>query len=772
MRSSGGGGAKAIGDVAALGNMVAGLSAQKAGWLIDKWFLGRDLPMPVVGGDTANSKAASGVYNYATVTGGLFVGGVSAEDINQGSAGTCYLVASMGAIAGVNGGLITDAVTDNGNGSYGVRFYLDGAPVYVTVDRNVPVTGTNRVALSSNAEHSLSGESWASLIEKAYAQLNAQANINNAKSWSGEASYQAVEGGWANPIKQLTNLSYRYYSSYYAGVPDNFKTSEVTSADAGTYKQTIIDALAGGAVGWLASFGNTTDAGNGKRNLVSGHAFMLLGYDAGTDLFTVRNPWGGSGGDYNVQFTAAIGDFWNPTVKGIVALSEVGAAPPVFGYALATSAGEAAPATEGDAVTLTVNAGSGGDLTRVAAQLDGGVDVVKILANSSAFAALRADGSVVTWGYGPYGGDAAAVGSQLVNVVSLAATEQAFAALRADGSVVTWGSFLGGGNSAEVAAALDGTIDVVQVTSTRLAFAALRADGSVITWGDQVQGGFSGAVAPVLTGVSRLAAGANATATADLAIAAADAAKAEGGAGAVTPFTFTVTRSGNTGLAISVPFSVGPGALRPAGAAAFSGGALPSGTVNFAAGVTSATITITVDVAGDAALEGNQEFVVTLGPAPAGVALVATAAGGTILEDEAISDIVAVNGTSDVPMAMAPVFYSGPVAGVEREMILLSPENLTIALGGPNWFVHSGSGNDAIAAFGGTNVLDGGTGSNFLTGGPGADTFFVDARGATAAIWSTVNSFGPGMRRRCGECRRAVFRSIGSTGRGRRGSPG
>ncbi len=2183
------GGAKALGDVAELGNMAAGLSAQKAGWLIDKWFLGRDLPMPVVGGDTANSKAASGIYSYAKATGALFVSGAAASDINQGSAGTCYLVASLGAIAGVNGALITDAVIDNANGSYGVRFYLDGAPVYVTVDQNVPVTGTNRVALSSNVEHSLSGESWVSLIEKAYAQLNAQANINNAGKWSGEASYQAVEGGWANPIKQLTNLSYRYYSSYYAGVPDNFKASEVTSTDAGTYKQTIIDGLAGGAIGWLASFGNTYDAGNSKQNLVSGHAFMLLGYDAGTDLFTVRNPWGGTGGGYNAQFTVTIGDFWNSTVKGIVALSEAGAAPPVFSYALASSAGEATPATEGDTVTLTItrsgtgaastvylsttgisagagdfagvnrvavnfaaqettasiavktnadtlaedtesfradifvtaaetvsaasvvshikdqatavfsyaatssapdadhaaiegagitytitrsgsgsvstiylstmavtaggadiagldrltlqfaayetvksitiatlqdsavegtesfnlefrenpdsagttmlaagfiadaalpaygytiqssagsaeaaveeggavsfsihrsgtgtqstvyvatgqgsagnadyaalalqavtfeayqsvatvtvqtnqdwwletpeyfrldlflqqgaasfathgtgfikdrpnadfnyaitnssdaapvaegssivftvtrsgsgaastvyltttdgsagrldyagldqfalefaayetskqvtietladagseeaehfwlnlyrniadsaqatssqgriadaaapsfdysvtssapeaapvdeggqisftitrsgtgaastvyvstldstagggtdfapvtelavdfaahestktvtvatyadastegdeyfwldlyetyadsqtgayaafargtiadavvtdfsytvssdagfatpaseggsvtftitrsgtgaastvyvstsdssawagvdfealpalavnfapyetsksvivatyqdsaaeglegfwldlyesyadsqsgdyaayasgyiadaavvdfdytvassagiltpaseggvitftitrsgtgaastvylsttgstaqdgsdfqglaaqplifaanetsktvtvatyqdnategveyfwldlfesyadsqddtyaafasgyiadavvadfsysvtsnapagapasegagitftitrsgagadsvvyvrtsdatatsgidyedlpaqalafatgetsktitvptyqdsadegleyfwldlfesyadsltddyaafasgyvadtssavfsytvatnagiltpvaeggavsftitrngtgaastvyvtttgatatagddfqalsaqavsfgandltgtvtvnvladatidpgeyfwldvfqsltdsqagnyaaytsayltdtapanfdytvtstaaatpvtegddvtftitrsgtgaastvyvttiqatawenidytglpivalafaanetaktitvhtladeesevaekfwldlytslgdiaggdfltfgtanivdpfsafgvqnappaapansapltatdvaitsfrgdrpgsfantrafaairsdrsvvtwgdaenggdssavsgqlagvvritpnafafaalradgsvvtwgnaslggnsapvagalagalagaidvtdvfstmsafaavrrdgsvitwgdpstggnsasvapsldgtvdvtaivsnmsafaalradgsvvawgygafggdstavaaaidgtldvmrlaatgsafaairsdgsvvtwgnaadggdssavaaalngaidvvgigatasafaairadgsvvtwgqnqaggssatvaaaldgttgvvalaatqsafaarredgsvvawgSAGSGGDLTGVAAQLDGTVDAVKILANSSAFAALRSDGSVVVWGHGPYGGDAAAVAGQLTNVVSLAATEQAFAALRADGSVVTWGSFLGGGNSADVAAQLDGTIDVVQLTGTGLAFAALRADGSVVTWGDQVQGGFSGAVASALTSVSQLTAGSNTTATADLAIAAADAVKLEGGAGATTSFTFTVTRTGNTGTAITVPYTVSPAAPRPAGAAAFSGGVLPSGTVAFAASETNATITI--EVAGDAVLEGNQNFTVTLGPAPAGVAFVAATATGTILEDEAISDIIAVNGSTGNPMAIAPVFYAGPVAGLEREMILLTPENLTIALAGPNWFVHSGSGDDAIAAFGGTNVLDGGTGSNFLTGGPGADTFFVDARGATAPIWSTVNGFSTG----------------------------
>ena len=51
---------------------------------------------------------------------------------------------------------------------------------------------------------------------------------------------------------------------------------------------------------------------------------------------------------------------------------------------------------------------------------------------------------------------------------------------------------------------------------------------------------------------------------------------------------------------------------------------------------------------------------------------------------------------------------------------------------------------DAIAANSGINVLDGGTGSNFLTGGSGTDTFFVDDRGPTADIWSTVNGFHAG----------------------------
>ena len=88
--------------------------------------------------------------------------------------------------------------------------------------------------------------------------------------------------------------------------------------------------------------------------------------------------------------------------------------------------------------------------------------------------------------------------------------------------------------------------------------------------------------------------------------------------------------------------------------------------------------------------------------------------------------------------------YTGPVAGLQQEYINTGADSLNITASTPNWFIHSGGGNDAIAVSGGTNVLDGGTGSNFLTGGSGTDTFFVDDRNAPADIWSTVNNFHAG----------------------------
>ena len=68
----------------------------------------------------------------------------------------------------------------------------------------------------------------------------------------------------------------------------------------------------------------------------------------------------------------------------------------------------------------------------------------------------------------------------------------AFAALKADGSVVTWGHADFGG-STTTHTPLDATLSsgVTQIFSTGEAFAALKADGSVVTWGDAGSGAVS-----------------------------------------------------------------------------------------------------------------------------------------------------------------------------------------------------------------------------------------------------------------------------------------
>ena len=84
--------------------------------------------------------------------------------------------------------------------------------------------------------------------------------------------------------------------------------------------------------------------------------------------------------------------------------------------------------------------------------------------------------------------------------------------------------------------------------------------------------------------------------------------------------------------------------------------------------------------------------------------------------------------------------YSGPVPGINDQLVFITPDNLNIASTINNVFVRSGDGNDALQAIGGTNVLDGGGGSNFLTGG-GLTSFYLDAGGATKDTWSTITNF-------------------------------
>ena len=199
--------------------------------------------------------------------------------------------------------------------------------------------------------------------------------------------------------------------------------------------------------------------------------------------------WGtqGSGGDpgvYSVsQFTGTtlIADVSDQLQDGVQAL-------------YSTNSAFAALKADGSVVTWG-NQSLGGDSSAVAAALESGV--TEIFSTQTAFAALKEDGSVVTWGNQGQGGNSAGVAEALSGgVVTIHSTQNAFAAIKADGSVVTWGAW--GGNSSAVADDLAG--GVVTIASTERAFAALKADGSVVTWGIADYGGDSSALSDELSG--------------------------------------------------------------------------------------------------------------------------------------------------------------------------------------------------------------------------------------------------------------------------------
>ncbi|MGD8171605.1 hypothetical protein ACQEXU_08115 [Vibrio sp. TRT 21S02] len=142
------------------------------------------------------------------------------------------------------------------------------------------------------------------------------------------------------------------------------------------------------------------------------------------------------------------------------------------------------------------------DISKYQAELDGSKHkVVSLHATEKAFAALLDNGKVVTWGnVSPADQDKLEVqvpgedpfnpsGSQHLKVKAIYANAGAFAAIKGNNSVITWGDVAFGADSSDHALQLDGSVAVVSIARTESAFAALRSDGKVLAWGDVTNGG-------------------------------------------------------------------------------------------------------------------------------------------------------------------------------------------------------------------------------------------------------------------------------------------
>lgn len=118
-----------------------------------------------------------------------------------------------------------------------------------------------------------------------------------------------------------------------------------------------------------------------------------------------------------------------------------------------------------------------------------------------------------------------------------------------------------------------------------------------------------------------------------ISIAVSSASKNEGTGTTATPFTFTVSRTGSTSATASVQYAVtGTGGSKSAARADdFSNNAFPHGTISFAAGESSKTLTILVKA--DSTKEFNEKFRVTLAN-PSGATLGTSTADGNIVNDD------------------------------------------------------------------------------------------------------------------------------------------
>ncbi len=224
------------------------------------------VPMTVAGQSLTEPAVDGYASGYASFAGSpLFVGAPQFSDIKQGDLGDCYFMASLASMAQDQPQAILQAIAPLGDGTYVVRFYSNGRPVYLRIDAELPVNFSGSLPYARAGDQ---GQIWAPLLEKAYAFFRTGAN-----------SYDSLSGGWMGDV---------YRNVENAG---DTSVSISTSTSSSSLVATFQSALAAGDAVTVASTGATVGP------IYPNHAYMVQAVTATT--VTVYNPWGYDGATWD-----------------------------------------------------------------------------------------------------------------------------------------------------------------------------------------------------------------------------------------------------------------------------------------------------------------------------------------------------------------------------------------------------------------------------------------------------------------------------------------
>jgi len=259
----------------ALGNLQVGTTTTQMNELVGKWFLGTDLPNPDV---TADPTTTPFLPTYSVNPAPLYgsSGAAAIGDVSQAHVGDCNFLSGLIDMVANHPGALSSMLVNNGNGTYGVRFYLGGNETWVTVNNELPMQ--NGVPVYANSFAVGTQPQWAELIEKAYAQLSSTGLTTNGAV----NSFSNINAD--DPVKVLQELT---------GC-SSVTTYNVTTATLSADKQLLLTAIANHDNIIVNSPWGAPDLYNssGQVTLESAHADAVLGYDSATGDFIIRNPWG------------------------------------------------------------------------------------------------------------------------------------------------------------------------------------------------------------------------------------------------------------------------------------------------------------------------------------------------------------------------------------------------------------------------------------------------------------------------------------------------
>jgi hypothetical protein len=226
-----------------------------------------------------------GRYTYTDSNGQLIIDGISPNDIDQGSVGTCYFLAALSALAKTDPEFLSQSMRNNGDGTHSFRFYNSSGlsqniapmPVWIRVDDDVPTTPLGNLPYGHSENPN---ELWVALYEKAYASFKTQ-QMNN---------------GWYTPLNP--DHQGPGYDTIYSGYIDqgfeDLTGRRVATYAIGSYR---------GSWGHICSYIDKNRAvvasapPSNELGTSGGHAYTVLDayVENGNRYVVVRNPWGWDG---------------------------------------------------------------------------------------------------------------------------------------------------------------------------------------------------------------------------------------------------------------------------------------------------------------------------------------------------------------------------------------------------------------------------------------------------------------------------------------------
>jgi hypothetical protein len=208
--------------------------------------------------------------SWSHVPGGQLVrDGFSPADVQQGSLGDCYFLATLAGFAATKPQVLQDAIKDNGNGTFTVRFFerdpvYGVQPVLITVDGDLPTKfGAPVYARTPN------GELWPALLEKAFAKRQGSYGLIGNGGLPGEVAF-ALTGD--EPSMRLVAFT------------SEQKTFERIERALGRDQAVMV----------VTATERLRPAGFPLEGLVTSHVYSVSkAFERdGQQWITVRNPWG------------------------------------------------------------------------------------------------------------------------------------------------------------------------------------------------------------------------------------------------------------------------------------------------------------------------------------------------------------------------------------------------------------------------------------------------------------------------------------------------